>query len=66
MLRQFTIRDALWLGAIIALSIGWWYHVRSVKAKHRVQRDELNAVLEIANRMKNRIDKVYDDPKSEP
>jgi hypothetical protein len=32
MKTRFTIRDLLWLTAIIALSLGWWLHYRQMQA----------------------------------
>jgi hypothetical protein len=46
-LLRFTIRDILWLTALVAMGAGWWLHVQAVKIKHlesekRIMRNELD------------------------
>jgi hypothetical protein len=39
---RFTIRDLVWLTAVIALGLGWWLHVeRAAAEKRQLQRDLL-------------------------
>jgi hypothetical protein len=39
---RFTIRDLVWLTLLIAISLGWWTHVRRAAAeKRQLQRDLL-------------------------
>jgi hypothetical protein len=30
---RFTIRDVLWLTALVALGVGWWIHARAMSAE---------------------------------
>jgi hypothetical protein len=38
---RFTIRDLLWLAAVVALALGWW--IENQKLHSRIA--ELNAIL---------------------
>jgi len=41
---RFTIRDVLWLTALVGVSVGWW-------ADHRQQSDQYESVLDELDRI---------------
>ena len=49
---HFTIRDLLWLTALVAMGLGWWLHDRSMVA-------ERNAITKILTTWKQTSDQSY-------
>ncbi len=43
---RFTIRDLLWLTALIAMGIGWWLDRSKLASDWKLEIDQINAALE--------------------
>jgi hypothetical protein len=71
---RFTIRDLLWLTAVVALGVAWWADRKRVAKEFDVRADnllhyanrQLDAFADRANQAEIQLKKTLDSQKSAP